>query len=113
MSYLAADGSINISIVDGNTLTGLRAADGSLYVVVAPNPVTAPVGAFHPCGGWWVTLTTGNVLSARAPDGSLYVSDSPYDNGATKVTVVSGSFSGGASTAGTPIGLLLALTKAA
>lgn len=95
MSFYAADGSINVTAVDGTTRTGVYAANGSINVVVTPSPVTRPVGAYHKCGAWYVTVTTSPVLSKRAPDGSLYVSVSPYQKGSTKVTVVSGSLSSG------------------
>lgn len=88
----APDGSYYISVVAGTSFTGLYAADGSLNVVVAPG--NKFVGATHPCGGWWVTVAiipTIGVLPNRAPDGSLYVSVSPYTNGGQHVTVLSGS----------------------
>lgn len=108
----AADGSLNVSVVDGTSLTGLYAANGSLNVVVATG--SSFVGAYHPCGAWYVTAVTSGVVGHYAADGSMNVAESPYTaTGAVRVTVVSGSLSGGGGgTAGTPIGLLLALTKA-
>ena len=102
-----------VTVVDGTTRTGNQAPDGSTYVVVSPG--SSYVGATHPCGAWWVTVSNGTLLlPAKAPDGSLYVIESSTIwNSGQQVTVVSGSLSGGASTAGTPIGLLLALTHAA
>jgi hypothetical protein len=89
----AADGSFNLTIVSGSVYTGLYAADGSYNVVQAPGNVY--VGAYHPCGAWWVTHVSGPVGPIRAADGSLNVTDTPYFTGAQKVTVVSGSWSGG------------------
>lgn len=95
MSYhgaYAADGSLNISVVAGTSYTGLYALDGSYNVVVSPG--TSYVGAYHPCGAWWVTVATLPAvggLPVRAPDGSLYVSTTPYTDGGQHVTVVAGS----------------------
>lgn len=88
----AADGSLNISIVDGTVITGLHAADGSLNSVVAVAPVVANTGINHPCGAQWVTRAVGAVVvGKRAPDGSLYVATTPYAaTGAERVTVVAG-----------------------
>lgn len=105
----AADGSLNVTVVSGSSLTGLYAANGSINVVKAVG--TLPCGAYHPCGAWWVTPVTSGVVGYYAADGSMNVAESPYTaHGAVRVTVVSGSL--GSSTAGTPIGLLLALTHA-
>ncbi len=113
MSVYAADGSLNVTVVDGNSLTGLYAADGSINVVEAPGGTY--VGAYHPCGAWYVTLVTSGVVGYYAADGSMNVAESPYTaKGAVRITRVSGSFGGGGGggTVGTPIGLLLALTHA-
>lgn len=108
----AADGSLNVTVVSGSSLTGLYAANGSINVVLAPSPVTKSIGAYHPCGAWYVTLVTSGLVGYYAADGSMNVAESPYTaKGAVRVTAVSGSLSSG-STAGTPIGLLLALTHA-
>lgn len=88
----APDGSFYISVIDETSLTDLYAADGSINVVVAPG--NQLVGSTHPCGGWWVTVSptpSGIPTPNRAPDGSLYVSVSPYTNGGQHVTVLSGS----------------------
>lgn len=104
----AADGSLNVTVVSGSSLTGLYAANGSINVVQAVG--TLPCGAYHPCGAWWVTTVTSGLVGYYAADGSMNVAESPYTaHGAVRVTVVSGSLSG---TAGTPLGLLLALTHA-
>ena len=106
----AADGSINVTVVDGTAYTGLYAADGSWNVVKADG---FHFGYFHPCGAMLVTVATSGPSSAHAPDGSLYVEETPYTySGAMRVTVVSGSLSsgGGGGGTGTPMGLLLSLT---
>lgn len=114
MSLFAADGSLNVSVVDGTTLTGLYAANGSINVVLASG--SNFLGAYHPCGAWWVTLVTSGTVSYYAPNGSLNVMESPYTaTGAVRVTAVSGDLTPGGGipgAAGTPIGLLLALTYA-
>ncbi len=93
MAAIAADGSLRITVVDGLTRTGAHAPDGSYNVVVSDG--SALVGAVHPCGAWWVTVAPSNTRKLRAPDGSLYVQETPYTTGGTRVTVVSGSLSGG------------------
>lgn len=99
MSVNAADGSINVTVVDGTTHTGIYAADGSINVVLATGSVW--VGSSHPCGAWWVTVSPGTLVSANAPDGSLYVQQSPYNSDSgLKVTAVSGSLTPGG---GTPL----------
>lgn len=87
----ASDGSMNITVVSGTTLTGTYASDGSINVVVSTGLVF--VGAYHPCGAWWVTVAPSGVHGIRAPDGSLYVSETPFTNDGQRVTVVSGSLS--------------------
>lgn len=90
LGVYAADGSWNVSVVSGSTRTGIYAADGSLNVVLAPG--SSYVGAYHPCGALWVTVSPGTFVPVRAPDGSLYVQQSPYvNNSGQKVTAVSGS----------------------
>jgi len=93
MAYVgkfAANGSYNITVVDGSVYTGLYAADGSINVVKTDGSVYR--GAYHPCGAWWVQLTPGTLVPIRAPDGSLYVNDaSLYINSGQPVTVVSGT----------------------
>lgn len=110
MTFYAADGSMNVTVVSGASYTGLYAVDGSINVIKAPGG--SYVGAYHPCGAWWVTVTAAPSVGAspiRAPDGSLNVSENPYTNGGRRVSVVSGSLNPGG-TLGVPMGLLLALT---
>lgn len=110
----AADGSLNVTVVSGSSLTGLYARDGSINVVLATG--SSYVGAYHPCGAWYVTVrSSGGPYGYYAADGSMNVVESPYSvSGAVRVTAVSGDLTpgGGGGTAGTPIGLLLALTYA-
>lgn len=86
----AADGSTNVTVVDGTTLTGLYAADGSFNVVVSKE--ISPIGVYAPCGALNVTLVTEGNTGRYAPDGSLFVTESPYGaDGAIRVTAVTGS----------------------
>lgn len=85
----ATDGSINIAVVDGSTRTGVQNASGHVNVVVSDGLTVK--GAHHPCGAWWVTESTAGYHGIRAPDGSLYVSVSPYTTIGQRVTVVSGA----------------------
>lgn len=84
----AADGSLNITVVPGTSITGLYAADGSFNCVVSPGG--SPQGAYHPCGAWNITRSPGTAVSIRAPDGSLYVNTILALDGSQSVTVVSG-----------------------
>lgn len=93
MSLYAADGSFNVTVVDGTTLTGLYAANGSINVVERDG--TTLTGLYHPCGAWNVVVSNGSTLGTYHPCGAFNVSVSPYQYNAVKVTVVSGSFGGG------------------
>src|SRR6266404_1439523 len=100
---IAADGSLNVTVVDGITYTGIYAADGSINVILAPG--TKYVGAYHPCGAWWVTvapLSPTFPVPYRAPDGSLYVVKAISGFNpltgiglGTPVTVIAGSLTSG------------------
>jgi len=95
MALYAADGSMNVTVVDGNSYSGLYAADGSLNVIKAPGGTY--VGLHHPCGALYVTAVTDtSFYPAYAPDGSLYVTNTgmPKKNQGAPVTVVSGSLFG-------------------
>jgi len=88
MSTRAADGSWNVSVVDGSSTSGLRAPDGSFYVVKSSG---ASNGSHHSSGAYWVTpVSSPDIYYAK--DGSINVSVSPYQAGTQPVTVVSGSF---------------------
>lgn len=90
MALYAADGSINVTVVDGTAITGLYAADGSWNVVVSDGIDHA--GVYHPCGAYWVTVLEDGPEGIYATDGSLYVQESPYTyTGGLRVTVVSGN----------------------
>lgn len=86
------DGSLNVTVVSGTVRTGVYASDGSINVILAPG--SSYVGAYHPCGAWYVTVAPSGQHALRAPDGSLYVSETPYTNGGQRVHVVSGSLGG-------------------
>lgn len=113
MAAYAADGSLNITIVDGNTYTGRYATDGSTYAVVTDG--STYTGLHHRCGAMYIVNTNSAVTSIQHPSGGVYVSDSTYANGSIRVTVISGALEGGGSppAVGNPMGLLLALTYAA
>lgn len=113
----AADGSWNVTVVDGSLAVGFYADDGSMNVIQSDGSAGPLV---DPCGAIRVTL----VLSAAkryADDGSLNVTESPYvEGGPLKVTAVSGSFGAAiqlsgsqavseAATSGTAIGTLSVL----
>lgn len=81
----AADGSINVTVVDGTANVGTTAPDGSINIIVSDG---SNIGSHHTCGAFRVTVDgTGKV--GRAPDGSAYVSVD--GSGGYKVTVVGGS----------------------
>lgn len=80
----AADGSWNVTVVSGTDTNGMYAPDGSIRVVVR----TIEYGIYHYSGAILVTVRTTPGSSIYTPDGSLYVSESPYVYGSQKVTVV-------------------------
>lgn len=82
----AADGSVNVTVVDGVTYTGVNANDGSINVIDDGGTNT---GSHHPCGAFRVTVDNSGKVG-RAPDGSAYVSED--GSGGYKVTVVAGAF---------------------
>ena len=88
----AADGSINVTVVDGLSYTGLYAADGS-YNVVSVDGSTY-TGVMAECGAYNVIPFTSGTPMLFAPCGAFYVTESPYTLGTMRVTVVSGSLSG-------------------
>lgn len=114
MSAYAADGSLNIRVVDGSTYVGRYAPDGSTNVVVTNG--STYTGLHHPSGAMYVVNTNTNIVSLLHPSGGLLVSDSPYATGSTNVTVVSGSLEGGGGgspTAGTLLFTIPFITQAA
>lgn len=74
MGLYNSQGQRKVTIVDGNTYTGIYAPDGS-YNGVITNGST--VGLYHPCGAYNVTPTDKytNPLPVYANDGSLYVTE--------------------------------------
>lgn len=112
MTFYATDGSMNVTVVDGNSYTGIYATDGSINVIKSPG--SGYVGSHHPCGAHWVTLYPGSgIVPLWAPDGSMYVNDTtgpPAKNQGQPVTVVTGTLHPSVGTLGSPMGLLLALT---
>lgn len=88
MALYAADGSWNVSVVDGSTYTGVQAPDGSYNVFHVDGSVYT--GLYAPCGAFNVFVSTGGT-GYYAPCGALNVSQSPYTRGTVSVTVVSGS----------------------
>lgn len=91
MTNYAANGSLNISVVDGSTYTGVKAVDGSTYVV-QNDGVTTYSGAYHKCGALNVFKYISGISNIRSPNGSLVVNPSVSINNNTgqPVTVVSG-----------------------
>lgn len=68
-----ASGHLQVTVVDGTTLTGIFAADGSLNVFDATNE-TGFVGLQHPCGAINCVSSSGTTLTgAQAPNGAYYV----------------------------------------
>jgi hypothetical protein len=94
MALYAADGSTNISVVDGTTYVGRYAPNGSLNTVLSTGSTLT--GIHHPSGALYIVNTLSPTLSFQAPSGGVYVSDTgSYQNGSLRVTVVSGSLGGG------------------
>lgn len=94
MALYAADGSLNVTVVDGTTYVGRYASNGSMNVVVTDGSTLT--GIHHPSGALHVVLRATPTTSIQAPSGGVYVSESgSYQSGSMKVTVVSGSLGGG------------------
>jgi hypothetical protein len=91
MSLYAADGSINVTVVNGASLTGVQAPNGS-YNVVVSDPDTL-CGLYHSCGAFnVVTAPDGSFVGRIAANGAMYVTEDPdRKDGAVRVTVLSGS----------------------
>lgn len=89
----AADGSFRVTVVDGTTYVGTYAPDGSLNVKVRSDET----GYYDQSGAMLVTVKSVASASLYTNNGSIYVSTSPYVHGSVRVTVVSGSLSGGGS----------------
>lgn len=87
----AADGSLRVTVVDGTTYVGTYASDGSLNVKIRSDEF----GYYDQSGAMLVTVRSVAGSSLYAPDGSIYVSASPYVYGSVRVTAVSGSLVGG------------------
>lgn len=89
MARYAADGSLNITVVDGTSRVGAQASDGSLNVIQVSG--SSLVGTQHSSGAFNVVNTDTAGIAGQHPSGALLISDSPYANGTKRVTVVSGS----------------------
>lgn len=93
MTFYAADGSWNVTVVDGQTRVGKFNANGSTHVVNAETEATPGTGQYHPSGALRVTVATANNekgVGRYAKNGSLLVSeDGLYE--AQKITVLSGA----------------------
>jgi hypothetical protein len=90
MGHYAADGSWNVTVVDGTVNTGYYADDGSVNVVDA-SAETDNTGLSHPCGATWVTRAPADTLVNRQADnGSLYVSTTGNPKEAQRITILSG-----------------------
>jgi hypothetical protein len=88
MSLYAADGSWNVTVVDGSTFTGLYAPDGSYNVVEVDG--TSIAGLYAPCGAYNVFVSDGTYTGFYHPSGAINVSVSPYELSTVRVTAVSG-----------------------
>lgn len=102
----AQDGSLRVTVVDGSSHVGMYASDGSINVKKSNG--SSDRGFYHwASGAVLVTVRSSAGGGVYAPDGSLYVSESPFVYGSQRVTVVSGSLSGGGSAmTNPPFGLM-------
>ena len=60
------------TIVDGSTVTGLYAADGTTNVVDSAEE-EGFLGIYHPCGAYWVTFVDNPTPETYAANGSLNI----------------------------------------
>lgn len=112
-----SSGHLTVTVVDGSTLVGIYASDGSMNVFDASG-VTTPVGIYHASGAINVTQVDGATLvGLQAPNGSFYIINdsaeigSRHSSGALNITNFAQAASGPGGI-GSPIGLLLTLTQA-
>lgn len=89
MGLYANDGSINVTVVDGNSYVGAQAADGSLNVLVVDG--SDYTGLLAGCGAVNVIAATEDTNNSFHSCGAWLVSETPFFKGAVRVTVVSGS----------------------
>jgi len=88
MTFYAADGSMNVTVVDGLTITGIQAADGSTNVVQRDG--LSLVGSQHPCGAYNI-VNDGTSVGYYHTSGALNISQfGAYRENTVKVTAVSG-----------------------
>lgn len=121
MPAVAADGSLNVTVVDGNTYVGRYAPDGSTNVVVTDGSTLT--GAHHRSGARNAVYTSTPTVSVLSPSGGIYITDTPSATGAIRVNDLVGGlklplhsrivFEGDSITAGTngPTFSLFALTR--
>lgn len=81
-----------VTVVDGTVRTGAQAKDGSINVIKAGAGL---VGAYHPCGAWYVNVSPGSaLLPLRGLNGAMNtVQSSTILNSGQQITVVSGVLS--------------------
>jgi hypothetical protein len=85
----AADGSFNVTVVDGTDWVGLYAADGSWNVIAVDG--TEYVGVYDASGALNVYVSDGTYRGWYHPSGAWNVAESPYVTGVSKVTPVGGT----------------------
>lgn len=71
MALYNANGQIRITVVDGNSLVGAQAPDGSYYAVI--NDGTQLTGIRHPSGALNAVVVYEPQLNIQAPNGSVYI----------------------------------------
>lgn len=86
MTIYAADGSTNVTLVDGTERTGIYANDGSFNVVEVDG--TTYTGTYAPCGAMNICFSEDGSFGVVHPCGALNVSSDPYVAGTHKVTVL-------------------------
>jgi uncharacterized repeat protein (TIGR01451 family) len=84
MALYAADGSFNVTVVDGTTITGVYAPGGSMNVYLVDG--TTLTGLYHPCGAYNVYVSDGDILGVIHPCGAMVMSQSPYVPGTVYAT---------------------------
>lgn len=88
MTFYAADGSMNVTVVSGAAITGVQAPDGSTNVVQVNG--LSIVGEQHPCGAYNI-VNDGTSVGYNHKSGALNVSQfGAYRENTVKVTAVTG-----------------------
>ncbi len=92
MGIYSTSNTINIKSVDGSTFVGRYSAEGYWNGVDQSSNLSSFVGFIHASGAINYVLDNGTTPHGLyAPNGALYVTDTPVLNGGLAATIIGGS----------------------